>query len=328
MESLIFALNAVAPLIALAAIGYFLKCVGLMDGELVKKINRLVFRVFLPVSLFLNVYKISDPQAIEVGYLVYAVVATLCVFFLSLFGIGLIVPQKARRGALVQAAFRSNYALVGIPLASALYGEEGVIAASLLSAFILPVFNTLAVITLSVFRDGEEKVSVKKVLLGIAQNPLIQSIALGLVVLLIRSVFVRFDIGFRLSDVKPLYTTLDDLSRLSTPLALLVLGAQVEFSTVSALKKELAVGVLLRALIVPSLGLGVAYFFFREQFSGEHFASFVAVFATPVAVSSVPMTQEMKGDATLMGQLVVWTTLISVLSIFLASFLLRLGGAL
>lgn len=328
MDSLIFALNAVTPLIGLVAIGYFLKRVGLMDGELVKKLNRLVFRVFLPATLFLNVYKISKPGDIQFGYIVYAILATLCIFAVSLVALTFIVPQKARRGALLQVAFRSNYALVGIPLASSLYGEEGVIAASLLSAVIIPVFNILAVISLSVFREGDEKTSVKTVLTGVAKNPLIQAIFLGLAVLLIRSVFVRAEIGFRLSDIQPLYTVLDYLSRLSTPLALLVLGAQFEFSTVSTLKKEITLGVLMRAVIVPSLGLGVAYLFFHESFSGAHFASFVAVFATPVAVSSVPMTQEMKGDVTLMGQLVVWTTLFSAFSVFLASFLLKLGGAL
>ena len=55
-------------------------------------------------------------------------------------------------------------------------------------------------------------------------------------------------------------------------------------------------------------------------------AAFVAVFATPVAVSSVPMTQEMDGDVILAGQLVVWTTLASAFSVFFVSFLLKAAG--
>lgn len=328
MESLIFALNAVTPLVALVAIGYLLKRMGVMDKELAKKVNRLVFHVFLPTTLFLNVYKISEPGDIDFGYIVYAMATMLIIFALALVVIILTIPQKVQRGALLQAAFRSNYALVGIPLASSLYGEEGVIAASLLSAVIVPSFNALAVVSLSVFRDSDEKVNVKKVLKGIAKNPLIRAIFLGLAMLLIRAIFVRFDIGFRLNQIEPLYTTLDYLSRLSTPLALLALGAQFEFSVVSSLKKQIIFGVVLRAVIVPLLGIGTAYLFFRDQFSGAHFATFVAVFATPVAVSSVPMTQEMDGDVTLMGQLVVWTTLFSAFTVFLVSFLLRLGGAL
>lgn len=326
MESLLFALNAVAPLVIMVAIGYILKKIGWADGSFAKKTNRLVFHVFLPATLFLNVYKIQDIGNFAFGYVLYAVVAILVIFLIALSVIIFTVPQHERRGALLQAAFRSNYALIGIPLAGSLFGEEGTVVASLLSAVLVPLLNMLAVISLTVFRKGGEAPSVKKVLLGIAKNPLIQAIAVGLLALLVRALFVKADIGFRLADVKPVYTVLTYLSGLSTPLALIALGAQFEFSVVSSLKKEILFGTLMRTVIVPALGIGVAYLFFRGQFSGAHFATFVAVFATPVAVSSVPMTQEMDGDVTLMGQLVVWTTIVSAFSVFLVSFLLRLGG--
>ena len=74
------------------------------------------------------------------------------------------------------------------------------------------------------------------------------------------------------------------------------------------------------------VAIGTAFLFFKNSFNGAQFAVLIAVFATPVAVSSVPMSQEMKGDVTLAGQLVVWTTLFSSVSVFLASFLLKLGG--
>ena len=77
-------------------------------------------------------------------------------------------------------------------------------------------------------------------------------------------------------------------------------------------------------LKTPAVALTVAYL--MGCFSGAHFAAFVALFATPVAVSSVPMTQEMGGDTTLVGQLVVWTTLISGFTIFMFSFILKSVG--
>ena len=100
----------------------------------------------------------------------------------------------------------------------------------------------------------------------------------------------------------------------------------LEFSAVAEHKKEIVWGTMMRTFFAPLLGLGVAYLFFRDTFGGAHFASFVAVFATPIAVSSVPMAQEMKGDTTLAGQLVVWTTIMSALSVFVSSFLLRMAG--
>ena len=48
MESFIFALNAVAPIILTVAIGYLLKKIGMMNEDFAKKANKIVFRVFLP----------------------------------------------------------------------------------------------------------------------------------------------------------------------------------------------------------------------------------------------------------------------------------------
>lgn len=116
------------------------------------------------------------------------------------------------------------------------------------------------------------------------------------------------------------------MSRLATPVALICLGAQFEFSAVAELKREIIFGTLMRTVVVPLVGIGTAFLFFRGVFGGAHFAAFIAVFATPVSISSVPMTQEMDGDVILAGQLVVWSTLASAFSVFLISFLLKLSG--
>ena len=326
MDSLIFAVNAVTPIILMVAIGYILKKAGFMSADFARAANKLVFRVFLPAMLFLNVYKINALGEVKLGYIAYVFVTLICVFFLSIPAVMAVTRKGERRGALLQAAFRSNYALIGIPLTQSLYGDEGVAVATLLSAVIIPVLNVLAVISLSVFRNGAEKPSAKKILLGIVKNPLILSVLAGVAILGIRVLFTRWGIGFRLSDIKPVYTALGYLSDLATPLAMLVLGAQFEFSAVSSLRREILFGTIVRTVIVPILGIGTAFLFFRDVFGGAQFATFVAMFTTPVAVSSVPMAQEMKADATLAGQLVVWTTLISALTVFLASFLLRLAG--
>ena len=326
MESLIFAFEAVLPIVITVAIGYLIKRLGFLTVDMAKIINRLVFRIFLPVMLFLNVYKIKSLVDIDTGYIFYAVIGVVVIFALSIPLVMLTTRVADRRGALLQACFRSNYALIGIPLAESLFGQAGVSVATVLSAASIPLFNALAVISLSVFGTGEQKPSVKKILLGIVKNPLIQSIALGLVVLGIRAMFVNFNVGFRLSDVKPIYTVLDYLSRLATPLALLMLGVQFEFSAVKELKREIFFGTLMRTVAVPVLGLGIAFVCFRESFDGAQFAALVALFATPVAVSSVPMAQEMGADYRLAGQLVVWSTLLSALTVFVASFLLKAAG--
>lgn len=328
MDSLIFALSAVAPIVLSVVVGYFFKKIGMMDESFAKKANKLVFRAFMPVMLFVNIYKMSLSD-VDLGFIGYCLVALFIIFALSIPACMAIAGKKDRVGVLVQAIFRSGYSLIGIPLAGSLYGDEGMMAATILSAALIPCFNVLAVISLSAL-GGEkgEKISPKKIIPDIVKNPLIIGIFAALVCVAIRTfVFEKVGIEFRLSDIGPLFVVLQYLANLAIPLALLVLGAQFEFSAVAALKKEIIFGTLVRTVIVPAIVLGVAFIFFRDRFSPAHFATLVAAFATPVAVPSVPTVQEMGGDVTLAGQLVVWSTLVSAITVFLVTFLLRMGGA-
>lgn len=326
LDSFLFAVGAVTPILLTVVIGYILKSMRLVDEAFTKAANRLVFHVFLPAMLFLNIYRIENLGDMEPNFILYGVLALLAIFLASIPLSMLVTKKSERRGVLVQATFRSNYALIGIPLAESLFGEAGAAVATLLSAVSIPMLNILAVISLSVFHRAGERASVRKIFVGILKNPLIRSILIGLLALGIRAILVRQGIAFRLSDITPLFTVLDYLSRIATPLALLVLGAQFSFSVIGGMRREILCGTVMRIVLVPLFGISVAYFAFRGVFGGAHFAAFVALFATPVAVSSVPMTQEMEGDVALAGQLVVWTTLFSVASVFLSAFLLRAAG--
>ena len=321
MKDLIFAINAILPIILTIAVGYALKKIKLIEDSVAIKLNTLVFRVFLPVMLFLNVYKIESFQSIDFSFILYAVVITVVIFALGIVLVHFLFKENRQRSVMLQGIFRANYALIGIPLAESLFGAEGSIMASLLSAFVVPIFNILAVIALTVYSVADKKPSMSKVLVGVAKNPLIQGIACGFVALGIRALFVKIGIDFRLSQITPIFKTLQNLSSIATPLSLLVLGARFELSAIPQLKKHIIIGVINRCVIVPVIGISLAIIL--DRFSGAQFASYVACFCTPVAVSSVPMSQEMGADADLMGQLVVWTTVFSAFSIFIASFVLK-----
>lgn len=323
MKDILFAVNATSPIVLMVMVGYFLKKIGLIDSTLASAMNKLVFKVFLPSMLFLNVYKIESFAEIDFSFVWYTLCATALLFVLAIFTVRIFATENSKRGALLQSVFRANYALVGIPLATSLFGDSGGIMATVLSAFIVPMFNMLAVVGLSIFSSGK-KPGIGRVLIDITKNPLIRAIALGFVALGIRAVFVKFNVEFRLTDIQPVYKTLSNLSSVATPLALVALGAQFELSAIPELKKQILFGVIVRNVLVPVLGIGAAYFI--GGFEGAHFATFVAVFCTPVAVSSVPMAQEMDADVALAGQLVVWTTVFSAISIFLASYVLRILG--
>jgi predicted permease len=324
MDSFLFALNAVLPIILTVFVGYFIKRIGIVDSSLSKPLNKIVFRVLLPALLFINIYKMEGFSGFSGGFIIYAAVATVLLFIIAIPLSRIITDEKPKRGALIQGVFRSNYALLGIPLTELLFGTAGLAEATILSAVSVPLFNVLAVITLSIFGDGQNKVKVKKVLIDIIKNPLIVGVALGLVSLGIRALFVEIDVSFRLSKIEPIYTVIEYLSRCATPIALISLGIQFEFSAIKELRREIIFGVVSKVVAVPIVGLGVALLLF--DFTSANYAALFALFATPVAVSTVPMAHEMGADARLAGQLVIWGTAISAITIFLFAFALRAMG--
>ena len=326
MDSFIFALSTVMPIICMVGVGYALGRTSFMPESFSLLANKLVFSVFLPAMLFLNVYKIESVDDIEPGFIIYALVAEAAIIMLSFIAVALFCKVRDRKGVLIQAAFRSNYALIGIPLAAALAGDSGVAAASLLSVVFVPAINVVSVIVLSVYGHKKGGISAKKIFVEVLKNPLIISVLLGVVALFVRAWLTDAGISFRISDITPLYYVIESLSAMATPMALLVLGARFKFSAVSALRREIIFGTFMRTVFAPVFGIGCAVVLFDGAFSPAHYAAFVCAFATPVAVASAPMSQEMGGDSILAGQLVVWTTAVSAFTLFLLSFVLRAIG--
>ena len=56
MGSFVVCINAVLPIFLLMAAGYAARCFHLLDRADVEKINRIVFRAFMPVMVFYNIY--------------------------------------------------------------------------------------------------------------------------------------------------------------------------------------------------------------------------------------------------------------------------------
>ena len=222
------AFNAVLPILLLILLGYFLKKRKFLSEDFLKIGNKLVFRVCLPAMLFINVYDIDSFTSIRWDMVVYCMAAVLGIFVLGLVTALVGTPVPERKGVLLQCTFRSNFAIIGLPLAGALGGDDAMAVAAVVSAFTIPLFNILAVIALSMFveKSGDGKNSVKNVLLGILKNPLIISVMLGMLCLVIRAVQTRFldSPVFTLKDQTPfLYTALKNLKSVASPLALIVL---------------------------------------------------------------------------------------------------------
>lgn len=344
MNSLVFAFNAVMPIILLIVLGYILTKAGFLTKEFLKIGNKFVFNVALPVLLFINVYTIESLEDIDLTLVLYAVVCVTIIFFIGLIVVKLFVPDVKQKGVILQCCFRSNYAIIGIPLAESLGGPEARGAAAVLSAFSIPMFNILAVVALALFIPGEEspndelstKNRLKTVLLNVLKNPLIIGVVAGLAVLGIRRFIPLNDAGnpvFSLSGSLPfLYSPMKSLSSVATPLALVVLGGRFDFKTASDSKRLIILGTLIRIVLAPAVCLSGAVLLSKYtpllNFDKNVYPSLIALFGTPVAVSSAIMAEQMKNDGKLAAQLVVWTSLCSILSIFVEIVIIRNLGLL
>jgi len=335
-EILTTALGAVLPIVLLILLGYLLRRSGFFTESFLLIGNKLVFRVCLPAMLFVNVYGIGSFAQIRWDIVIYCVGVTLLIFFLGLAMAMAVTPIPQRRSVLLQCAFRSNFAIIGLSLSALLGGDAAVALASVLSAVSIPVFNVLAVIALSTFSgEGTVKPSIKKIVTDIAKNPLIIGVALGAVCIVLREMqLIQWGkLLFSLKrDLPSVFSVLTSLKSVTTPFALLVLGGQFQFSAVKGLLKELVTGTVWRTLIAPLIGVGGAWLLSTYtpllHCGSEEYPALVALFGSPLAVSCAVMTREMKGDEQLATQLVVWSSVISIVTLFLIVCLMMHWGLL
>ena len=323
---LMTAVNAVFPIVLLILLGYFLRRWKAIDGNFVKKGNALVFKLCLPVMFFVNIYEIRSFGDLPWGTVIYSAAAVLTLFLLGTVLAVAVTKKPERRGVLCQCCFRSNFVIIGIPLAAQLGGEAAAAVSAVIATTVVPVFNILAVIALSVFMTDEsgKKPGFGKVLLDIVKNPLILAAAAGMVCLGIRALEQALfgELVFALDrDLKFLYTALKDITSITTPLALLVLGGQFQFSVVKGLFREIAAGTLFRLVAAPVLGIGIALLLERTtglvSCGPDVMPAMIALFGSPVAISSAAMATQMGGDEQLAAQLVVWTSILSIVTVFL-----------
>ncbi len=325
----LFACNAVVPVLLLALLGWVLQKLRFADDAFFKKANKLVFRVFLPILLYCNIYEIDSLQQVNWGAVGYTAAVVLLLYAIGVLLAKLLIPDRLQKGPFIQCVYRSNCAIVGLPLAEALGGAQAMAFTAVATAVTIPLFNTLAVICLSHYA-GTEKPPLRQTLLRTVKNPLIIAVALGIATVGVRMLLPKNDAGeavFLLSrDCPFLFSALTTAAKAATPLALVVLGARFDFSAVRALRKQISIAVFMRLIFAPALAIGGAVLLSRcgvLPFTKVEYPALVAVFASPIAVSSSVMVSEIGGDDQYGAQLVVWTSVLSVFTVFLTVFLMR-----
>jgi malate permease and related proteins len=334
LETFLFAANAILPIVLLIVFGYFLKKIQFIDIHFINILNKYVFRVGLPVLLFFNVYNIENLQQINFGVVLFSVISILIMFVISYITVMLFVKNPKQKGVIIQAAIRSNFALIGVPLAQYLGGIEALAVVAILSAFTIPLANMLTVISLTMFEVDEfgERISYRKLLKNIISNPLIIGVMLGLIVLVLRQLFTNSEgvIFFSIkNDVPSIYETIRLISVTASPMALIALGGQFEISVIKPLLKQITLGVFLRNVFVPLIVLVIAVRLENIIYGMNYsYAALIALFASPVAVSSAIMAKEMNQDYELAGQIVIWSTVFSIFTLFFTIVVFKSMGAL
>ena len=318
------AANAVLPIVLLILLGWCLKRIGFFSEGFLAVGNKLVFKVCLPVTLFMSVYSIESLRSVGWDVVVYCLLITFVIFLL-----GLLTAMRAtevinRRGVILQCVFRSNFAIIGLPLAASVGGSQAEAVAAVVTAFLVPFFNVLAVIALTAFDDRQKNHHMGAVIVNILKNPLIMGIAAAFVCQLIRQAQVSWlgETVFTIKEQLPfLHTVLTQLKSCTTPLALMVLGGQFVFSAARGMMKEIVVGTLWRVVFTPLIGIGAAVILSRYtdllSFGPNEYPVLVGLFGSPVAVSSAIMAKQMGADEQLATQYVVWTSLCSMVTVFL-----------
>lgn len=310
MENLMISANAVLPMCLVMALGYGTRRLGWLRREEISTINKIAFRIFLPCLLYYNIYCSDLSGSFDPLLMAYAVGGVLLTFGLAL-GYTLLTEKLPEcRGVLIQGMFRSNYVIMGIPVATALLGADQLGTVSILIAVIVPLFNMLAVVVLEVFRGQKPKPL--HILGQIAKNPLVIGSVLGILTLAA---------GIRLPHI--LEQTIQSVSAIASPLQLFLLGAFFQFSGLKTYRRELVTVSIAKLIVSPGLFLGLGALL---GFRGVAFVSLIGIFASPTAVNSFTMAQQMGGDAELAGDIVVTTSAASILTLFLWIFLFKFLG--
>ena len=303
MSSLLISFNAIVPLFLIIAVGYVIKRLGIIGQAEVRRLNTACFYTFMPVMLFYDVYN-SDLTGgtLRPFYFIFTVAMLLALTAATIVLVLKAEKDDSCRGVMIQAAFRSNFVLLGLPIATSLVGGDASIGVTALTiAIVVPLFNVMSVIVLETFRGG--RVQAGRIALNVIKNPLVIAGLGGLFLNLL---------GVRLPQF--LLTFGAKMEAGCFAIALFLLGAAFEFNFLTEYKKDLLLTIALRLIVFPAVGLSCAALC---GIRGVEFVTLIALFAAPCAINSFNMAMQMGGNKDLAASAVMTTSALSFFSLFI-----------
>ena len=313
LESFQVAFNAVMPLLLLLGVGWAAVRTGVTDRAFMNRLNTLNFKLFFPFLMFKNVYGAEPENLPTTALMITGAVSLLVLVALLMIVVPRIVKENPRRGTIIQAIFRSNFIIYGIPLTTFVFGDGKASVCGIMVMIMVSMFNILSVVVLEYYRDGG-KVRPGPLLLGIVKNPLLQGCVAGMLCYLLG---IKLPVFLK----EPVFA----LGSMASTLALVVLGANLQFAELKKNGRTITTVLLVRLLLLPLVMVPLGWLI---GLRGVELFLILMIYGTPVATASYPMAQNMGGDGQLAGQLVFVSTVASLGTIFLFIFTMSQLGLL
>ena len=312
MNAFIVALNAVLPFVLYLALGAFIRHSGAADEPFLRRLNAIIFRFFFPCVTFANIYNVEQGTQLELHVAFAAIAGVLVTILAAMLIVPRLVSGNPQRGAIVQACYRSNFVLYALPIATSVCGEKGTGIAAMMVTIIVPLFNLTAVFVLSWYNGHKPEPG--KMFRDIITNPLIDGAVLGAV---LRAAQIALP--------GPVHSSVNSISAMSTPLALIVLGGTLEFASVRKNMRYILPTCAVKLIVLPLIA--TLLLLMTNIGPVERFVILV-IFASPVATSAFTMAQNMGSDGALAGELVAMTTVFSLFTLFFWIYLYGILGLL
>lgn len=301
MNNFFLCINAVLPMFVLMIIGFSIRRVIDISSAEIRKMNKFIFITCYPAIMFENLYGANLEETLNWKLVIFAVCSIFIILLISIPIVLKVEESSGSRGAMIQGIFRSNFVIIGLPIAINICGKGNVSTTALLIAIIVPMYNILAVIVLEFFRGG--KANFRVIIKGILTNPLIIGGMVG-----IFFVVTQIEIPNSVDKI------ISDISVTATTMALILLGVSFDFKSVKRFKKDLIISVAGRLVVVPGIFLPMAAIM---GFRGVEFVTLVAMLASPMAIASYTMAESMDSNGELAGNCVIFSSALSCITIFI-----------
>ena len=342
LANLLFSLEHTMPLFALMVLGYLLRQGRFFGERFVADANKLVFHVALPVLLFLDMADMDLRASFDPAYVGFCAAATLA-SILGVWGLAhLLLRDKTQIGEFVQGSYRSSAAILGVAFVQLIYGDAGTSGLMILGS--VPLYNIFAVLILALENPARyaarasggaataanptgDAASVEKASGGaasaLAAPPLSETLRRTVVKILTNPIILGLAAGFlwsllRLPVPEVMGDTLQMIANLTTPLALLAIGAGFQGREALGEAKLTAAAAAIKLLVLPALFLPLAV---SLGFRGEAVVSLLVMLGSITTPASYVMARQMGHKGTLTGSVCMATTLFSPLTLTFWLFL-------